>query len=248
MKIISIGDVHGRPYWKHINVSEYDKIIFVGDYVDSFPFTDPEILANLLDIIELKKSYPDKVVLLLGNHDVQYMYLNEGFGCSGYRPSMAASLKHVFMENKKLFQMAHQIENYVWTHAGISTRWYDYNKKEIDEFAEKFELKGLVETINHMMFTNKENRLLHQIGRKRGGYYPSGGITWADRNETCNDYLDGYHQIVGHTPIDVITKWGDEKGSIRYIDVQHKLEYFKNLENINVLESFYVFELKDNEI
>ena len=242
MKIISIGDIHGRPYWKHIDINQYDKMVFVGDYVDSFFFKDEEILANLLDIIELKKNYPDKVILLLGNHDIQYMYLNDGFGCSGFRPSMAMSLKHLFMENKKLFQMAYQIDNYIWSHAGISEVWYEWNKDEIKEFTEKFEAENLVDAINKMMYTST-NRILHQVGRKRGGRYPVGGITWADRNETNNNYLVGHHQIVGHTPIDTITKWGDENGSIRYIDCLHKLEYFKNLENINVLDSFYVFEI-----
>lgn len=250
MKILSIGDIHGRPYWKRIDISKYDKIIFVGDYVDSFPFNDQDILSNLLDIIELKKNNLDKVVLLLGNHDIQYMYLNEGFGCSGYRPSMAATLKHVFMENKKLFQMAHQIDNYIWTHAGISSVWFDFNKDEIKEFSDKFEAENLVDAINKMMFTNT-NRILHQVGRKRSGRYPSGGITWADRDETKNNYIDGFHQIVGHSPIDVITKWGDDKSSIRYIDVQHKLEYFKNLDNIVLTDYFYEFEItnkNDNEI
>ncbi len=219
MKLITVGDIHGRQYWKEIDPAKYDKIIFVGDYVDQFPpMSDVEIESNLLEIIELKKNNPDKVILLLGNHDIQYLFWNEGYGCSGYRPTMANNLHAIFKHHKDLFQIAYQIENYIWTHAGISNGWYDYNKKEIIDIQERFDCKNLADTFNHMLWLN-ENRLLHQIGRKRGGMYLNGGITWADRDETKNDYLVGYNQIVGHTPIQTITKFGDDTSSIRYIDV-----------------------------
>lgn len=226
MKIISIGDIHGRNFWKEIDPAKYDLIVFVGDYVDSYFLTDTEILNNFLEIIEFKKLYPDKVVLILGNHDIGYMFRNEGYGCDGERPSMVSTLYHIFTHNKKLFQVAHQIDNYVWTHAGISNVWYKYNKDEIERIEYKFNTINLADTLNHMLLL-KENNLLHQIGRARGGYHPSGGITWADRKETSVDYFDGIHQIVGHTPIQEITKYGDQHGSIRYIDVLGRVAFLK---------------------
>lgn len=238
MKIISVGDIHGRNYWKVIDINKTDLLVFVGDYVDSFYYSDQEILANLLDIIQLKKDYPDKVVLLVGNHDIQYFFLNEGFGCSGFRPTMASSLEFIFRDNKNLFQVAHQIGNTIWTHAGISNGWFEYNKPTIDEVASKFETKNLADTFNHMLMMNRNyNSILHQVGKNRGGYYRYGGITWADRNETRENYLNGYHQIVGHTPIEFITKFGDEKGSIRYIDV---------LNENKKSQEFYEHEILDN--
>jgi hypothetical protein len=225
MKIITIGDIHGRIYWKEIDINKYDKIVFVADYVDSFYYTDEEIYANLLDIIQLKKSYPDKVVLLLGNHDIQYLFLGEGFGCSGFRPSMAENLHFLFKKEKDLFQIAFQIDNFLWTHAGVSTGWYDWNKKEIESVEKKFDTKNYADLFNHMLWL-KENRLLHQVGKNRGGAYPFGGITWADRRETSTDYLPNIHQIVGHSPINQITKFGDEHGSIRYVDVLGEYENY----------------------
>lgn len=224
MKIISVGDIHGRAYWKEINPTNYDKIIFVGDYCDSYTHSDVEIQSNLLDIIDLKKKFPDKVVLLLGNHDIHYMFLSEGYEGSGFRPSMAVNLNMIFRHHKDLFQIAFQIDNYLWSHAGVSFGWHDCNKKEIENIAERFETINLADTFNHMLLKS-ENRILQQIGRKRGGRYSFGGIVWADRSETREQYIDGYHQIVGHTPINVITKFGDEKGSIRYIDVLGEVDY-----------------------
>lgn len=237
LKTISIGDIHGRWYWKGIDPKQYDKIIFVGDYVDQFPpMTDTEIQSNLLDIIQFKKDNPDKVILLLGNHDIQYLFLEDGFGCSGFRPSMAESLYSIFTHNKDLFQAAFQIGNYIWTHAGISTIWYDYNKNVIEKTAEKFETANLADTFNHMLWMNS-NRLLHQVGRCRGGAYPCGGITWADRRETSTDRMPGLHQIVGHTPIKQITTFGDQENSITYIDVLNEV-YYAEQDRLNAKKFF----------
>jgi hypothetical protein len=45
---------------------------------------DLTIDRNLQDIIALKKACPEKVLLLLGNHDVQYMFYPH-FRSSGFR-------------------------------------------------------------------------------------------------------------------------------------------------------------------
>ena len=45
MKTISIGDIHGSSKWKAVNVKNYDRVIFMGDYVDDFPpVTDDQIV------------------------------------------------------------------------------------------------------------------------------------------------------------------------------------------------------------
>ena len=74
MKIITIGDLHGSPVWKNIRTENWDRMVFIGDYVDSSDYDAKEIKQNLLDIIELKKMYPEKVILLWGNHDLAYFY------------------------------------------------------------------------------------------------------------------------------------------------------------------------------
>src|SRR3990172_8977517 len=71
-KVLSIGDIHGRIEWiiptfgsvSRFNdwlekgdpsliypLNKYDKIIFVGDYTDSFTLSNLEILHNLKNII-----------------------------------------------------------------------------------------------------------------------------------------------------------------------------------------------------
>ena len=68
-----IGDIHGRTNWKGL-VNEDFINIFVGDYFDPYtwiPFY--ELQQNFQEIIDLKKQLPDKVVLLYGNHDYEYL-------------------------------------------------------------------------------------------------------------------------------------------------------------------------------
>ena len=155
LKTISIGDVHGRQNWLKVGdlqdmhdtlrlsfypkeKPKYDKYIFVGDYTDSFDVDDAMIIHNLKDLIALKIGYPDHIVLLLGNHDLQYFYPSPGIHqCSGYRAHMQYDLYELFRKNAKYFQMSYQYQNYIWTHAGIHKGWYnlyfkDWNSKIID--------------------------------------------------------------------------------------------------------------------
>lgn len=255
MKIISIGDIHGRPYWKEIDPTKYDKIIFEGDYVDSQYYSGAEIIENLREIIQFKLQNYQKVILLIGNHDAQYIWDDPDFRCTGFNAPIAMELHKIFTENY-VFQVAYQEGNHIWTHAGISTGWYKHNIEVIKEIETKFNTKDLADTLNHMMML-KENKVLHQVGELRGGYLKYGGITWADKKETMNGYLPGYHQIVGHTSIRSIEKYGDENGSIRYIDVlaqvsilreqiAHEMHVYgssNRIEEEKFLTKFYEFEL-----
>lgn len=241
LKTITVGDLHGKQDWKVIDPLKYDKIVFVGDYCDSFTHTNLEISSNLEDIIELKRAYSDKVELLLGNHDIQYMFSYHDFGCSGFRAHAYSGLNFIFNQNKDLFKVAYQIDNIIWTHAGISNGWIKYNQKWIDETNEAFECINLADTLNKMLWS-KHNGCLHQVGERRGGYLQFGGVTWADLKETCNGFLSGYQQIVGHTPIDRITKFGGEKSNIRYVDVLDAAN------KGNLIDKFFEFELVDGKI
>ena len=65
MKTVVIGDIHGRSIWKLIvNIENPDRIIFIGDYFDSFNIKGEEQLNNFLDIIEYKKSSGKEVIML----------------------------------------------------------------------------------------------------------------------------------------------------------------------------------------
>jgi hypothetical protein len=129
MKTIAIGDIHGRPYWKQIIEQEQDadRFIFVGDYFDSFTIPGIDQINNFLDIIEFKKSTDKEVILLLGNHDYHYYPGIEDSGTSGYQTLMAPSIKIVLGDNKEHLQLVYQMDEFLFSHAGISSEWLDDN-------------------------------------------------------------------------------------------------------------------------
>ena len=123
MKQIVIGDIHGRTLWKDIIESEkeFDRVIFIGDYVDTHESVTPiEQIENLREIIRFKRKNPNKVVLLLGNHDYHYFPgIEEHY--SGYQPMMRMSFEYEYRKYRHLFQIAFCDERgYVFTHAGVT--------------------------------------------------------------------------------------------------------------------------------
>ena len=226
MKIQVIGDIHGRKVWhKLVNIG-CDKIIFIGDYVDSFTLDNTTIIDNLLDIIEFKKEYPDKVILLLGNHDIQYMYMPD-YRCSGFRPEVANDIMTIFNDNRLLFNIAYQIDMNLFTHAGVTKLWFNYAKDKLIHYGLNENLTNIAVVLNTMNET--ANRwILNIVGEKRGGLrYDYGGPTWADKQETWFGALPGLVQFVGHTAVADIHDNGEpdeETGKVIYCDVLGKLD------------------------
>ena len=70
MKVLILGDIHGRTIWKDIIEKESpDKVIFLGDYVSTHDNISSETqIANLNDILDYKEANSSKVILLRGNH------------------------------------------------------------------------------------------------------------------------------------------------------------------------------------
>lgn len=218
MRVVTIGDIHGHDTWKNAvyRINEdtgeimycyidniYDKVVFVGDYVDDWNLPNIDILHNLHEIINFKKQYPDNVVLLWGNHDVAYLR-NEKV--SGFRPEMAPDLYYIFQENRELFQLAYQYKNVIWTHAGIHSGWWQYyvqpviNREKITRFTDFLgESDTIAGYLNLMYEFNYEP--IFMCSHHRGGHDKVGGPLWADKIEIYTKPLPGYHQIVGHNPV-----------------------------------------------
>lgn len=224
MKVCVIGDVHGRDLWKAFPLNDFDKVVFLGDYVDSFDKSNVQILHNLKEIIQYKKDNMDKVVLLLGNHDVSYIVPSQRGICSGFRPEAYYDLNDLFKENKDLFQVAYQIisfdKSYLFTHAGITSVWWN---KFIKEYypEDTIKTKDIADIINYEF--DRNNETLFDVGRVRGGWNKSGGPFWADKSETTAWLLPNLHQIVGHTPVKEIGThvWKEGKASITYCDTTY---------------------------
>lgn len=245
MKIVSIGDIHGSNRWKlllfgSINPTlediqkimlTYNKVIFVGDYVDSYEKDEP-IVENLKEIINFKKNYEDKVVLLWGNHDVYYYTMNYGRdNVSGTREEMLHDLNQLFSPNYRYFQFAYQYKNYIWTHAGIHRGWWEHYVRpkmkgnQESRFCQYLTGEENVADVLNMMWEFQDDSIFmcSHLRGKFGWGKSVGSPLWAAKLEIYNKPLFGYHQIVGHNPVEEIKtfhSFGNEPDdtSVTFID------------------------------
>ena len=127
MRTVVIGDTHGRSNWKlAIHQEKPDRVIFIGDYFDSFELSGVEQIDNFKQIIKYKEDNPQvEVVMLIGNHDHHYFPEVGYTGTSGYQSGIAPSITQVVDENRHHLQMAYGFGDYLFTHAGISPVWMD---------------------------------------------------------------------------------------------------------------------------
>jgi len=125
-KTLVLGDTHGRSFWKlAVNLEDPDRVIFIGDYFDSFDINSQTQLNNFLDILEFKKRSGKEVVLLIGNHDHHYFPEIGYTGTSGYQQVGKYQIEPVIDANREHLQIAYQFKNYLFSHAGVSTVFMD---------------------------------------------------------------------------------------------------------------------------
>lgn len=254
-KVLSIGDIRGRdlwmfythenPYdfkkwkesvengipadcefWNEMPYRKYDKIIFVGDYCDSFDLDNEIILENLKNIVFFKKALPDKVVLLLGNHDIQYLEYNQV--CTGWRSEMGIDLMPLLNDKECDYKIAHQEigedgKIWVWSHAGITNPWLEQVKKEV--FNEKYRLyeitkdykeSNLADFVN--MLWEIRNPRVFNVDHESGGFEKWAGPIWVRTRILNENPIPSINQIIGHTPQKRIYRHELEGFSHYYID------------------------------
>lgn len=233
LKYLIIPDVHGRSFW--IEPLEYAlkntdaKIVFIGDYLDVYldefkeeygfiySYTKEDFdkinkvykdaIDKFIKIIEFKKENPDRIILLLGNHDCSYSIGDYICDCRKDKAN-ARQISKLFDENKDLFQLAHEDyindKHFIFSHAGINKK---YAK---DCFGDEVNEENVVTLFNNAL--REENYgILNSLGyysrfRGRfGGDY--GSIIWADAREwfygqddTLKTQNESYgFSIVGHS-------------------------------------------------
>lgn len=200
MKILVMGDIHGRTWWKDIiELEKPDKVIFLGDYVSTHDeITGEEQFSNLVDIMDYKASNPDTTIMLRGNHDIQHLGYSwaecSGFDDYVYTYMSSYEFKNDFL-NKTTWIHEEDIdgEKYIFSHAGVSKTWLDYsNIKELNKINnfEPCERFGFSPSVYSDYY----------------GTSPTQPCTWI-RPQTLIEYaIEGYNQVVGHTPVKYIFK------------------------------------------
>lgn len=222
MKVVVIGDIHGRRSWKFIvkrNVGAH--FIFLGDYTDPYKvenISEEQCIENLEEILDFKLANKDKVTLLIGNHDAQYFYPNL-FATTAMSKDYVMELMDLYYYNKNLFQFAYQKGNYLFTHAGVSNQWFNRYIGILNGFGLKDDLSNIGKVLNSIG-DSKYLKIFSDVSKIRNGQEENGSPLWADISEVEFDSLDGIHQVVGHSKVyDIGTSYGnDDKTSITFCD------------------------------
>ena len=205
MKLVVLGDIHGRTIWKQIVEKENpDKVIFLGDYVSTHEDIDEmQQIDNLEEILRFKKANSDKVILLRGNHDTQHLGYKWA-ECSGYNFEVAQymqqEIKKEFLENT---QWIYREGNIIFSHAGVSKVWMENNNlKHVDQINELPPSK---------VFGFTPDSHFDYCGTSK-----TQPPTWIRLEELAHYGVNNYIQVVGHTPITRICnikeelKWAGE--------------------------------------
>lgn len=213
MKILIIPDLHGKSIWQLMVQRENpDKVIFLGDYMDSFNIPYIEQMHNLESIIRYKELHKKSVVLLIGNHD--YISNIHDEATSGYQVKHAIFIKDVYERNKDLFKVCHKQDEFLFSHAGVSHEFMD------DNFSKNnWDVEGIDNQLNEL-FKYKPHCFKFNGSDPYGDnkyqtpvWIRPGSLMSANKNSDIKKKLI---QIVGHTKTERIDFEGKSTGGRYY--------------------------------
>lgn len=232
-KILILPDVHGRQFWKDACLNhwdEFDKIVFLGDYVSPYPaeeISNKKAIEVFHEVLDFKMKNPKKVVLLMGNHD--FSYLNTEI-CECRTDFVNWDrLNEVYTDNLDLFDLAWETEingkRYFFSHAGVRKEWLNAISGRLFEWedVDKLPNADMFNNAFHKAYEDHEHLTEYRedfeycigIYSYYRGWTPwnSGSIVWADIREYGTE--DGVEFpdvmfVCGHTQLNnkpIIESW-----------------------------------------
>lgn len=243
MKLLVIPDVHGRGFWKKpcSEIEKYDSVIFLGDYMDPYDFegiTVEDAIKNFKEILDFSRNHSEKVVMLVGNHDLPYYDINYRNLSSFHCRIAPYNLINEIVPLYKLydFKLTQSYDNILFSHAGVQKAWLEW---ALPDYKFDGNVDVLSEKLNSILIGGEYGKLL-VVSYSRGGYGSFGSCVWSDvgdqwyeQNEIgADDTLSGLKQVFGHTLQARIGRDG-------------KVEYLKPVEfsNMKMLDNAHAYEL-----
>lgn len=236
MKLIVIGDTHGRDAWKQVLEKEkqWDKFVFIGDYFDTRDGVQAQDQCdNFIDILSFKKENPDDVILLLGNHDFHYL-TGTTDQYSQFDFSMYEQANRLLMGalERNLIQLVYKQGKYLFSHAGVS-----------EDFLKTWEIKNdesLVDELNKLLEPENLYKLEFGVNLPREMFPSNTGDNttqspiWIRPTSLLHSKLENYIHVAGHTQVTEIQLVND----ILLIDILGTVPQYIVIENED-------FEIKD---
>ena len=236
-KILICPDIHGRTFWLDAcrEKDDFEKIVFLGDYVSPYPY---EGISNSMaieifnEVLDFKKENPEKVVLLMGNHDFSNINTNI---CECRTDHLNWSkLNRMYFDNIKSFDLAWETKigdkRYFFSHAGVRKGWFDmWVKNKLFKWeSDELPPADYFNNLFHAAYDDGRNfdaESTHDFERAIGIYslyrgwdgWDDGSIVWADIREYARgeeeDLKNDYENVVfvcGHTQLEnepIIREW-----------------------------------------
>lgn len=191
MKVFIIPDIHLKPWILDkadmlVKRGDYDKIIFLGDFVDDWgkQYNIGLYEETLNRLEKFLKEYNNSIICY-GNHDISYIWQASQSGYSSLARDTVVlhldKIKKVLPEEN--YGFIHKIDNVLFSHAGLCRSFV------LENFGTKgsIGIDDIVSDINKMGRDKlwKDNSPIW--ARPQGGRYPL--------------YSGGLMQVVGHTPV-----------------------------------------------
>ena len=252
-----IPDIHGRDFWKtpvtQVLETTGAEICFLGDFHDPYPQEEwtkgkdylQESVDNFRQILETKKQNPERITLLIGNHDCGYA-ISSDICSSRMDRKHKSELRTLFRENWELFRLAKRCDiagkTFILSHAGIHKEWV---KRVWGKIADNPGF-DVVRELNEA-WAEADHGILGSLGiydRYRGwGGAHYGSPVWADIQSWVGispAESFGFH-VVGHTqlrknPIVLDTIADVDCRTAFYIDTEGKLRSYESGEELKKSE------------
>ncbi len=235
MRALFVGDIHGHDQWHQPVADALAKschVVFIGDYFDSFTEDGITIYDNMTDILELKKKYPDRITLLLGNHEYVYMMGSKVASTTGANELMAAEYYRLLNSNWDHFDLAwgykSDVNHYTLaTHAGLTNAYW--NKFLLPEIENKESTVSRLIGNDNLLLHEKINyfkdkfSILWQVGMRTEFPSGPGSVIWADKVELIRDAYIGIDQIVGHTAGYSIDVRNSKSNTLYFINLKESI-------------------------
>lgn len=186
MKIIAIGDLHGRDCWKEFLNQDFDEAIFLGDYFDSYTLSREKQYLNFRDLLDTVKK-DSRIKLCKGNHDMHYTKgypIHEKY--SGYDGRNYIMFSNLLEEADEYMNLIYIRDKHIFSHAGVTKTWLSFYNIKLEEVNERFKKVPEICLFN---------------GTNCYGDDFSQSPVWVRPNSLIEDCLDGYIQVVGHTSV-----------------------------------------------
>lgn len=218
-KTLFVGDLHGKPDLlplinRVIKREQIDRMVILGDICDDWTLSNNGMAYWFQSFANWYARREIETIPLLGNHDIPY-FLSKGSSAlkrirdiaPGFRPGAHRKVHELMADIP--FELAWTDGEVIATHAGLTVGWekqHDLEDKSIRE---------IVSWMNGLMRRSTQlGDLFMEIGKARGGDSVNPSPLWADLSETGKDGDQHFTQVVGHSPVDTVTR----NGNIWYCD------------------------------